>query len=454
MGVAGSSTEEILAAFYPGTTIGTGGGTLNVGLDKPRPDVELAFPSGGDIRDAPSGPQSPGFPITVAAGGSVRISSDGALAHAFPLGGATPAAVAPTPTTAPPTTAAPLLGQVPAPTSAPASTAPPPPPAEPTTSRPLWAVPAEGSLVAVGGVGQYRGVIEATPSGTDVELVNRLDVEQYLRGMGEIRDPGWPAASLQSQAIAARTYAVRSLASGQTLCSTDQCQVYLGESAEYPAMDAAVEATSGQVLRYGGALADTVYSASGGGFSATPEEGFGGGEPGAPYLRAAPYPTLDPQPWTERSTLAEMAGKFGYSGAVKGAHVTRTGPSGRALEVVFEGDAGPMAVDGQRFQSVLKLRSTLFTLRIEEPPPPPPPPPGAPEGVAGPQQVRVAAPPPRAMTALGAPQPLNRRPWIALALVLLIGSASAASRVRSAGIAASATAGPGPVDQPKGPLGT
>ncbi len=426
LGVAGKSTEEILATFYPGTAMGTAGGTIEVSLDSPQPAIELGFPDGG-VLDA-SG-DSRGFPVAVAPGGSVRLSTGGGLYHAEPLAGATPAPTTPPPT-APPATAAPVLlpggtTTTPPPTTPP----PPPPPSEPTATGPLEAVPRRGSVVAVASTGhRYRGVLRASDTGGALQLVNEIDVEQYLRGMGEIREPGWPAASLQTQAIAARTYAMRS--AGGVLCSTDQCQVYLGETAEYGAMDAAVAATSGQVLRYGGALADTVYSANGGGFTATSEEGFGGGPSDTPYLQALPYPTLDPEPWTMRSTLAEMAGRFGYGGTAADARVSRAGPSGRALEVAFEGTAGTMTVDGLRFQTVLKLRSTLFTLRIERPPPPA-------EALAdkaaptGGQKVRVSSPP--GIGTLGsAQQSLNRRPWIALALLLLVLATSAATRTRAA----------------------
>ena len=81
-----------------------------------------------------------------------------------------------------------------------------------------------------------------------LRLVNHVDVEQYLRGMGEVRDPGWPASALRAQAIAARTYALRAMAGGGQLCDTQQCQVYLGAQAEYGAMDKAVTATRGQVV--------------------------------------------------------------------------------------------------------------------------------------------------------------------------------------------------------------
>jgi len=412
MGAAGSSTEEILEAFYPGTSLGEAGGNVEVSVAS-QPAVEIALPSGGLLVDALSGAPSPGFPVTVSPGGSVAVSIDGGRYRVAPLAGAVPEPLPPPPpvTTVPDTPEAPPA---------------PAPDPELTSSGPLWAVPAEDTTTEVGGAGRYRGVLRLEGGDGGLEVVNQVDVEDYLRGMGEIRDPGWPAAALGAQAVAARTYAVRAIRAGGTLCPDDRCQVYLGVTAEYPAMDRAVAATAGQVLLYGGSLAQTVYSASGGGVSASPEEGFGDSGTAYPYLRVAPYPTADPQPWTLRSSLTEMAGRFGYRGAVTDSTVSRTGPSGRALEVTFQGESGPLAVDIHRFSSELNLRSTLFTLRVERPPPPP---------VAGSQsadgfrQVQIASPPP-AVVLYGEPPAGRRGPWIVLAFLTLLGGGAAVHRAR------------------------
>jgi stage II sporulation protein D len=274
---------------------------------------------------------------------------------------------------------------------------------------------------------RYRGTLQATAAGGGLQLVNHVDVEQYLRGMGEVLDPGWPQASLRAQAIAARTYALR--AGGATICNTQQCQVYLGQQAEYGAMDRAVDATKGQVLVHGGALAEAVYSANAGGVSATPEEGFGPGSPSPPYLRAAPYTTQDPNPWTVRVGLAELGARLGYPGAISGVRVSRAGPSGRVLEVTLEGDAGPVTVDGKRFATTYSLRSTLFTLAVEGgAAPPEPPAEGQPAGeVAAPAAAPAGGGLPAATSSLG------RAPWIALALLLLVGWGLAARRVSAPG---------------------
>ena len=79
MGKAGQSTNQILGHFYPGTALGRASGPVRVlvyaATDR---SATLTFPDGGDIRDALSGQQSPGFPVHVARGGHAHIWFDGA----------------------------------------------------------------------------------------------------------------------------------------------------------------------------------------------------------------------------------------------------------------------------------------------------------------------------------------------------------------------------------------
>jgi len=195
-------------------------------------------------------------------------------------------------------------------------------------------------------------------------LVNSLDVEAYLKGMGEVRDSSWPAAALKAQAIAARTYAMRAMSFGGEICADQRCQVYLGAQAEYAAMNKAVNDTAGQVLLYKGKPASAVYSANGGGHSASREEGFGSEGGAYPYLRPAAYKTSNPLPWVERISAADVARAVGYPGELSDVRVLRSGPSGRALAVELEGSAGRLEVTGRMFDARLGLKSTLFTLSM------------------------------------------------------------------------------------------
>ena len=417
MGRQGATTAKILGQFYPGTTVGRSGGEVRVAvLTAASASVVLGFPNGGEVRDARDGGQSQGFPLRVGPGGSVRLRFDGRHYVAEVAGRGT-AAPAPAATPAPPpapgrggavvaasqeTTTTTGVGLLPLPNGkpllplpsipvAPLPTVPLVPTPAPTTTttpattvpgraasaRALWAVPAGGGTVLVSERGhRYRGVLQAV-AGDGLRLVNHVDVEQYLRGMGEVRNPSWPPAALRAQAIAARTYAMRAMAGGGELCDTQQCQVYLGAQAEYGAMDKAVTATSGQVLMFRRALASTVYSANGGGFSASPEEGFGTPGAGYPYLRPAAYPTNDPGPWSLTVALRDVAARIGYRGRISAVRAQTAGPSGRVLQVTAEGTGGVRTVSGIEFDKALGLRSTMFTVRTEEaataPAPPPPP---------------------------------------------------------------------------------
>src|SRR3954467_1884130 len=69
MAKSGANLQQILGHFYPGTGMSSATGTVRVSVRAPGPDAVLVFPNGGEVRDAPSGTQSPGFPVKVAPGG-------------------------------------------------------------------------------------------------------------------------------------------------------------------------------------------------------------------------------------------------------------------------------------------------------------------------------------------------------------------------------------------------
>ncbi len=424
MGRQGRSSGEILRHFYPGTALGSRTGNIRVPLGGAG-TVTLTLEEGGTVggrRVAPGGsvtvrPGDGELIATVIAPPELTGAQSGSPAPAFAMKpislrlqtptapGDTPAstpAFAPalpppaTPSSVEPSAGALFLpGMFPDPPP-PSSTEPAPvasssdmaaprvtneaketapiPPADspsgatPDTVRgnPLVVASSDGGTVAYAGK-RYRGSFELRAQGS-IRIVNELDVEQYLRGMGEITDARWPAAALEAQAIAARTYAFRTMASAGEVCPTQRCQVYVGVRAEYSAMDDAVAATRGKVVTYDkGKLAVTFYSASGGGTIATPLEAFGGSGD-FPYLQSGTYPTGDLKSWVVTMTIDEVGRRVGYPGRAARAEVTRVGPSGRATEVTVSGDTTELTIEGPRFDAALGLRSTLFTLRQSDTP--------------------------------------------------------------------------------------
>jgi len=81
--------------------------------------------------------------------------------------------------------------------------------------------------------------------------VDRMPLEEYLRGVIPAEMPAsWPMEALKAQAVAARTYALRAMATprhpaqGADLCDWTCCQVY--QATTYARTDEAVRATAGE----------------------------------------------------------------------------------------------------------------------------------------------------------------------------------------------------------------
>ncbi len=331
LGRRGESADQILSHFYPGTTIGSARLTARVLVHDGEPTamVVLLAPSGAMVR--PDRGAVAGLPLELAPGARLSVNTNGSVVTATVPGHAVRPRV-------------PGLVRIAAPGA-------------------LLLVP--DGVGAIEGGASYRGVLRVLPAAGRLRVVNHVNVESYLRGMGEVRDSRWPAASLRAQAIAARGYAVHAARYAPRdrdfdLYSDDRSQVYLGAQAEYAAMNRAVAATAGQVLRHEGQVANTVYSTNGGGVTATTAEGFGPSELRYPYLAAVRYPTADADPWTGRLTHAKAARLLGYPGRLDTVTPLRRGPSGRVVVVRLDGSAGVLDRTGLDVADRLDLRSTLF----------------------------------------------------------------------------------------------
>lgn len=132
----------------------------------------------------------------------------------------------------------------------------------------------------------YRGMLHVYLQDRKLMLVNVLPIEDYLHGVVSKEVPAsWPAAVLEAQAIAARTYALYTMikrrAEPYDLYSTVAAQVYKGKDSEQESSRAAVNSTQGLVISYNNRLAYTLYHSNSGGMTASAEEIWGWP---APYL--------------------------------------------------------------------------------------------------------------------------------------------------------------------------
>jgi SpoIID/LytB domain protein len=222
-------------------------------------------------------------------------------------------------------------------------------------------------------------------------IIVGLGMQQYLYGLGEMPS-SWPAEALKAQAIAGRTYAQK-LASKASRWSSDfdihgglPDQTYLGWEKEAGAMGAqwraAVDATNGVAVTYGGGLIDAVYSASSGGYTENSETVW---VSALPYLRGVPDPADltggNPNAsWARTYTGSQLGAWFGI-GVVSSVQILGPlGVSGRVDKATIRlvGSGGTKDVNGVAFRSWVngaspgaQLLSTKFSVGGSAPAPPP-----------------------------------------------------------------------------------
>jgi stage II sporulation protein D len=220
----------------------------------------------------------------------------------------------------------------------------------------------------VAGLGQYRGDLEFRPDGTGgVETVNALGLDDYVRGViSEEMPAGWSAQALEAQAVAARTYAITTTVGGDgyNLYPDTRSQMYGGVKAETPSTDAAVAATSGQVVTYNGAPVPTYFFNSSGGHTESIQNVWIGATP-EPWLVGVPdpYDNAGGDPyhrWGSQMTTAAAQAKLRLlvKGTLIGIEVTEHGVSPRILTAEVVGTKGETTVTGGQLQQLFGLLTT------------------------------------------------------------------------------------------------
>lgn len=200
----------------------------------------------------------------------------------------------------------------------------------------------------------YRGTIEVVKGQyKGLTAVNQVDMEEYLYGVVPCEmSASWHEEALKAQAVAARSMATfqysRFLSRGYNLVDTTTSQVYRGITAEHPRSNAAVEATYGEIATYNGRVAETVYSASSGGYTADSKYVWGNE---VAYLKAKPDPyeaVANHEAWTRTITTRELekcvANQGKNIGTVKGLRIEGHTASGRVKELTILGTNGDYTV--------------------------------------------------------------------------------------------------------------
>jgi stage II sporulation protein D len=210
----------------------------------------------------------------------------------------------------------------------------------------------------------YRGRIFLVPTGSGLTAVNYVDLEQYLYSViGAEMGGNWPEDALKAQAVAARSYALYERQSSAKrvydVGDTQGWQVYKGVETESPGTYAAVKATAGQVLTYGGEVILAAYHAASGGHTENVEDVWG---ESLPYLRGVPdYDQGTPGfQWTKSFSVAELSDRIAGVGNIVSVTPVRTTPTGGIVNIRVVGDAGTRSLRGDSLMEILGLRSSRF----------------------------------------------------------------------------------------------
>ena len=243
---------------------------------------------------------------------------------------------------------------------------------------------------------EYRGVIDIVPEGGRLNIVNELDLENYLRGVVPVEIGRLKASQIdavKAQAVAARTYALanrgRRKTRGFDIYATVEDQVYRGFEVETRTSDAAIAETYRVVASYKGRMISPFYSSTCGGRTENIHEAWN--SPAVPYLRSVKdegrgVVFCGPSPvyrWTvewERDTLERILSETLPSRSrrvdgpleIRDLRIRKRSKSGRVQELEIKTQQGNFRVEGDEVRRVLRrpsqgsplLRSTLFSLKI------------------------------------------------------------------------------------------
>lgn len=242
-----------------------------------------------------------------------------------------------------------------------------------TAAAPIIIRPAKGTLLTFN-KNTYTGEFYIIPAGNAFHVVEYADLEEYLYGVLPYEmSYSWHVEALKAQAVAARTYTLKSIEGTQKatfdLFNDIRSQMYKGSGKVYDSVKTAVDGTRGQILTYDDKPFYTFYHANCGGatddvklwnkasFSIKPLQGAkcGFDEHSVNYSWTASFP---------RATLTAFANKNGLAGTVKTVKVASKTKTGRAMDLQFKTTKGSKEISCAKFRMAVgstKLKSCKLT---------------------------------------------------------------------------------------------
>ncbi|MFH2131452.1 MAG: SpoIID/LytB domain-containing protein [bacterium] len=220
---------------------------------------------------------------------------------------------------------------------------------------------------------KYLGTFEIRPYAGGLHLINHIPTESYLEGVlnAEISTK-WHMEVVKAQAVISRTFALFKREKYSQLpwhlTAGHYDQVYKGSDIADERGKAAIQATQGIVVGYGGHLAQTFYHSNCGGITEDPVRIW---QNPLPYLKVKPVPYGERDPryhWEARITDWEMEkilnkARIRTSG-IEDIIISKRTSSSRVLELTFIGERNSTlsGYDFRKAGGYKRIQSLLFDI--------------------------------------------------------------------------------------------
>lgn len=234
---------------------------------------------------------------------------------------------------------------------------------------------ANGSSKAV----NYKyGSMRLSTIGSQINVSNVLKVNtEYLYGLAEM-PASWSQSSLQAQAIAGRTYAMRNMSSVKASCDCNvydevQSQKFTGydvisgykgdnwkQAVDNTVRKSGSNVSSAAVMKYNGVLIDAVYSSSSSGGRTQSGKDMWGSHTAYLQSRNDPYSTTSLNPnrsWTVNVSQNRMNSIFGLKNIVE-VKITKNSSGYAQTITAVDQNGKSKSVSGAQFRNALGLKST------------------------------------------------------------------------------------------------
>lgn len=220
---------------------------------------------------------------------------------------------------------------------------------------------------------EYRGYLKVYRlTGSDITVINVVDFEEYLYGVVPREMSGNnPLEALKAQAVAARSYAYKSLGKyakwNFDVTNTTSDQAYGGVASEHSNATKAVDKTKGEFVTYDGKIVSTPFFSTSSGYTESSENVWSSK---VPYLIGVEdkFQSEDSEylNWTveySKEEIEEILEKKGIEiGELERVVINEKTDNGAVLELEFIGEDDSYTVTKEKARTILSLKSQFYDI--------------------------------------------------------------------------------------------